>query len=83
MVVLGQIGVVIVLAVPFGELGDLAIQGPGGLERKEDPTLAAVIDRCIAESKNVVHGTKAQVFKTLKNSDLGEIKEYCQLTGTM
>ena len=50
------------------------LKRPGGLERKEDPTLAAVIDRCIAESKNVVHGTKAQVFKTLKSSDLGEIK---------
>src|ERR1700688_4990507 len=50
------------------------IKRPGGLERKEDPTLAAVIDRYIEESKNVVHGTKAQVLKTLKNSDLGEIK---------
>jgi integrase len=50
------------------------LKRPGGLERNEDPTLAAVIDRYIAESKNVVHGTKAQVFKTLKNSDLGEIK---------
>jgi hypothetical protein len=50
------------------------LKRPGGLERKEDPTLAAVIDRYIAESKNVVHGTKAQVFKTLKSSDLGEIK---------
>jgi hypothetical protein len=48
------------------------LKRPGGLERKEDPTLAAVIDRYIAESKDVVHGTKAQVFKTLKNSDLGE-----------
>ena len=50
------------------------LKRPGGLERKEDPTLAAVIDRYIAESKNVVHGTKAQVLKTLKSSDLGEIK---------
>src|SRR3984885_4863373 len=50
------------------------LKRPGGLERNEDPTLAAVIDRYIEESKNVVHGTKAQVFKTLKNSDLGEIK---------
>ena len=50
------------------------LKRPGGLERKEDPTLAAVIDRYIAESKNPVTGTKAQVLKTLKNSDLGEIK---------
>src|SRR4029077_12804633 len=49
------------------------LKRPGGLERKEDPTLAAVIDRYISESKNAVHGTKAQVLKTLKSSDLGEI----------
>lgn len=35
------------------------LKKPGGLERKEDPTLAAVIDRFIGESKNVVLGTKA------------------------
>jgi integrase len=50
------------------------LKGPGGLERKEDPTLSAVIDRYIAESKNEVLGTKAQVLKAIKNSDLGEIK---------
>jgi integrase len=47
---------------------------PGGLEQKEDPTLSAVIDRYIAESKGVVLGTKAQVLKTIKNSDLGKMK---------
>lgn len=50
------------------------LKRPGGLEQKEDPTLAAVIDRYIAESNNAVLGTKAQVLKTIKNSDLGEIK---------
>jgi len=50
------------------------LKAPGGLERKEDPTLAAVIDRYIDESKNVVMGTKAQVLKAIKNSDLGETK---------
>jgi hypothetical protein len=50
------------------------LKRPGGLERKEDPTLSAVIDRYIAESKNAVLGTKAQVLKTIKNSDLGDIK---------
>src|SRR5689334_22286685 len=50
------------------------LKRPGGLEQKEDPTLAAVIDRYVAESKNAVLGTKAQVLKTLKNSDLGDIK---------
>ncbi len=50
------------------------LKKPGGLERKEDPILAAVIDRFIAESKNVVLGTKAQVLRTIKNSELGEVK---------
>lgn len=50
------------------------LKRPGGLERKDDPTLAAVIDRYIAESKNAVLGTKAQVLRTIKNSDLGELK---------
>jgi integrase len=50
------------------------LRSPGGLERKEDPNLSVVIDRYIAESKNAVLGTKAQVLKTIKNSDLGETK---------
>ena len=50
------------------------LKSPGGLERREDPPLSAVIDRYVAESKNVVLGTKAQVLKTIKNSDLGETK---------
>ncbi|HET6608049.1 MAG TPA: site-specific integrase [Rhodopila sp.] len=50
------------------------LKKPGGLERREDPTLAAVIDRYIAESKTSVLGTKAQVLKTIKSSDLGELK---------
>jgi hypothetical protein len=50
------------------------LKQPGGLDRKEDPPLSAVIDRFIEESKNAVLGTKAQVLKTIRNSDLGEIK---------
>ena len=50
------------------------LKRPGGLERKEDPTLAAVIDRYIEESRNPVLGNKAQVLKTIKNTELGETK---------
>lgn len=50
------------------------LKSPGGLERKENPTLAAVIDQYKAESKSVVVGTKAQVLNTIKNSDLGDLK---------
>ena len=50
------------------------LKRPGGLDRKEDPPLSAAIDRFIEESKNAVLGTKAQVLKTIRNSDLGDIK---------
>jgi integrase len=50
------------------------LKRPGGLEQKEDPLLSAVIDRYIEESKNPVAGTKAQVLKSIKNSNLGETK---------
>jgi hypothetical protein len=47
------------------------LKRPGGLGHK-DPTLAEVIDRYTTESENLVSGTKAQVLKSIKNSDLGE-----------
>ncbi len=50
------------------------LKKPGGLDRKEDPPLAAVIERYIDESKNAVLGTKAQVLKTIQNSSLGLLK---------
>lgn len=50
------------------------LKAPGGLDRKENPTLSAVIDRYIVESRSAVLGTRAQVLKTIKNSDLGDLK---------
>jgi integrase len=50
------------------------LKEPGGLDRKEDPPFSAVIDRYIEESQNPVHGTKAQVLRTIKNSTLGPLK---------
>jgi integrase len=50
------------------------LKRPDGLERKEDPMLAAVIDRYIEDSKNPVLGSKAQMLNAIKNSDLGETK---------
>jgi hypothetical protein len=50
------------------------LKAPGGLEKKEDPTLSVVIDRYTAESKNAVLGTKAQVLKAIKSRDLGNTK---------
>ncbi len=53
---------------------EAGLKSPGGLERKDDPLLATVIDRYIAESKNPILGSKAQVLKTVKTSDLGDTK---------
>jgi integrase len=50
------------------------LKSPDGLGQKEDPTLGAVIDRYIEESINPIAGTRAQVLKTIKNTDLGETK---------
>jgi integrase len=50
------------------------LKRPGGLERKDDPTLSLVIDRYTEESQNAVLGTKAQVLKTIKSSELGTLK---------
>jgi hypothetical protein len=38
------------------------LKRPDGFERKEDPTLAVVIDRYIKESRNPVLGSKAQML---------------------
>jgi len=53
---------------------------PGGLEKVEDPTLAAVIDRYIAESKKAIGRTKAQVLRTIKDYDIADMK--CSAIGS-
>jgi hypothetical protein len=40
------------------------LTSPGGLERKEDPSLSIVIDRYIRESKNAVLGTNIDIAAT-------------------
>jgi integrase len=50
------------------------LRKPGGLERKEDPKLADVIERYIAESQKRHGATKAQVLRTIKNNELAELK---------
>jgi hypothetical protein len=50
------------------------LKRPGGLEQKEDPPLAAVIDRYIKESRTPISGSRAQMLNAIKNSDLGETK---------
>lgn len=47
---------------------------PGAMERKDDPPLADVIDRYIAESKRRIGRTKAQVLRTIKASSLAEVR---------
>jgi integrase len=50
------------------------LKRPDGLERKEDPTLAAVIERYIKESRTPILGSKAQMLSAIKKSDFGETK---------
>lgn len=47
---------------------------PGGMERKEDPPLAQVIDRYITESKKALGRTKAQVLRAIKANDIAEMR---------
>jgi integrase len=47
---------------------------PGALERRPDPTLAAVIDRYILESKRAIGRTKTQVLRTIKTYDIAEMR---------
>lgn len=49
---------------------------PGALEKAkvQDPTLAAVIDQYIRESKRELGKTKTQVLRTIKESELGALK---------
>jgi integrase len=45
---------------------------PGAFDRRQDPKLADVIDRYIAESKREIGRTKAQVLDTIKTYDIAE-----------
>lgn len=52
------------------------LREPGAIERlrADDPTLAAAIDRYIAESKRDIGKTKAQVLRTIKTHDIAAMK---------
>jgi integrase len=52
------------------------LRRPGGLERagKDDPKLAAVIDRYLAEAEKQPGRNKTNVLHTIKNSELAELK---------
>jgi integrase len=47
---------------------------PGGLERREDPTLAIVIDKYIEQSRREIGRTKAQVLRVIKNYEIAEMR---------
>jgi integrase len=53
---------------------EIELRKPGGLERREDPLLADVIDKYIAESKNQIGRTKAQVLRTIKYYPIAELR---------
>lgn len=47
---------------------------PGAMERRDDPPLRDVIDRYISEYERAMGRTKAQVLRTIKNMDIGELR---------
>jgi hypothetical protein len=47
---------------------------PGALERREDPTLGAVIDQYIAESEHELGRTKSQVLHAIKERDIADFR---------
>lgn len=47
---------------------------PGAMDRKEDPPLADVIDRYVAESNRAIGRTKAQVLRTIKAMPIAELR---------
>jgi integrase len=49
------------------------LEAPGAMDRRDDPKLAAVIDRYINESKKRIGRTKAQVLATIKKYDIADI----------
>lgn len=51
---------------------ELAKPGAVALARADDPTLAAVIDHYIADSRRAIGRTKTQVLRTIKTFDLAE-----------
>src|SRR5215469_614978 len=50
------------------------LREPGALERRPDPSLGAVIDRYIAESKKALGRTKEQVLRTIKTYDIADMQ---------
>lgn len=50
------------------------LKKPGGLERRDDPELAVVIDRYISEMRKQIGRTKEQVLRTIKNYPIAELK---------
>jgi hypothetical protein len=52
------------------------LRQPGAIDRlhADDPPLSQVIDRYIAESKREIGETKAQVLRTIKGYEIGELR---------
>jgi integrase len=62
-------------AVAWATRREGELRRPGAIgRRKDDPTLADVIDRYVAESEKVIGRTKAQVLRKIKTYDLAELR---------
>lgn len=61
-------------AAAWMERREAELARPGGLERKDDPKLAVVIDRYVDESLKEIGRTKAQVLRSIKQYEIAEMR---------
>jgi integrase len=63
-------------AAAWAERRETELHQPGALDRlhADDPTLAQVIDRYIADSKKKIGRTKTQVLRTIKSYDVADMR---------
>jgi integrase len=62
-------------ATAWAERREGELRRPGAVGRRaDDPKLADVIDRYVAESKKAIGRTKAQVLRTIKTRDIAELR---------
>lgn len=67
-------------AIAWIKRREIELAVPGALHRKDDPPLAAAIDRYIAESKHDIGRTKAQVLRAIKADIIGDMP--CSTVGS-
>ena len=61
-------------AAAWLEARERVLRRPGALDRLDDPTLSAVIDQYLAQTRKVIGRTKAQVLRTIKTYPMADMR---------